>query len=304
MSTTERGLAGPHAGPTWDFEEREPWERGFAAYYRDWIAPELERWQEARRDQERRFRRRLPLLLGAWLVLTLLVAEASGSLAITLTWAILLLIIGGSMARGPIQGVRSRALTAVRDRVMGFFGLRPLHSGKVLESALRAQRLPGGPPPPGLGEQFWGVNEGIGLRLARLQTHPAGRLLDPSVGDIGLILRIEAPDPQIQACSGRWPNPRQEARPPGDPADALSPGLQALSQALGGAALDYARDRDQILIRAHGPLGALDWSRRVESWDPVSEAEQLETAIRALLRSVHAVLGAARLLAHPHFEKL
>lgn len=303
MSTAEQGLERPRAAPAWTFEEREPWEHGFAAYYRDWIAPELERWQQVRRAQERRFRRRLPLLLGAWLVLALLVAEASGSLPITLTWAILLLIVGGSMARGPIQQARSHALTAVRDRVMGFFGLRPLRSGKVLVSALRAQRFPGEAPPHDLGQQFWGVHQGIGLRLASLRARRGGPP-EPLEGGLGLVLRIEAPAPGVRPCTGRWPRTREEAGPPGNTDDPLAPGLHALSQALGGVVLDFARDRDQILIRAHGPLAGLDWSRPLESWDPQSEGEPLETAIRGLLRSVHAMLGAARLLAHPSDEKI
>ena len=303
MRTIDGGLDGMGPEHPWTFEERHPWERGFAAYARDWIAPELARWQDARRAKERGFRRRLPLLLGLWLALTLLVAEASGSLPVTLTWAVLLLIVGGSLARGPLHGVRTRALRSLRDRVMGFFGLRPLSSGKVLESALRAHRLSGDAGRLELVEQFWGVHQGIGLRLAILRRRTEARP-DPAGTDLGLGLLIELPEARLEPCTGRWPAPREGTAPSADSGNPLEPGLIELSRALGGATLDYARDRGQILILSDRPLDALEWPRRVEALDPETEADQIEAAMRELLRSLHLVLGAALLLVRTSCEKI
>ena len=305
MRAIDGGLDSMDPEHPWTFEERHPWERGFAAYAQDWVAPELARWQDARQAKERGFRRRLPLLLGLWLTLTLLVAEASGSLPVTLTWAVLLLIVGGSLARGPLNGVRTRALRSLRDRVMGFFGLRPLSSGKVLESALRTHRLLGDSTRLEVAEQFWGVHGGIGLRLAVLRTRGEARP-DRSGTDpgLGLAILIEVPEARLEPRTGRWPVPQGGTAPSADPEDPFGLGLGELSRALGDATLDYAREHNQILILSHRPLEALEWARRVEALDPQSEAEQIESAMRELLRSLHLVLGAARLLVHTSCEKI
>ena len=72
---TARPVASNAARSRWEFEERHPWEQGFAGYYRDWIAPELARLEATRRAGEQGFRRWLPLLLAVWLALTLLIAD-------------------------------------------------------------------------------------------------------------------------------------------------------------------------------------------------------------------------------------
>lgn len=279
----------------WEFEERHPWEQGFAGYYRDWIAPELERLEASRRAGEKGFRRRLPLLLAVWLALTLLIAETSGSLPITLTWAVVLLIVGGALARRPETRARASALRSVRDRVMGFFGLRPLASLRTLESSLRTHGLPKGEAAPALEEQFWGVRQGIGLRLARL----APRTGAP--GHPGLVLLIEADGADTRTLSGHRP---------GDPVvqpehanGGMEQGLASLSRALGGATLDYARDRNRTLVVARPRFDPLDWPFPEEGPEPKREAAEIEAAMRALLGCVHQILESAILIARSDCEK-
>jgi len=293
---TARRMASTAPRSRWEFEERHPWEQGFAGYYRDWIIPELERWEATRRAGEQGFRRWLPLLLAAWLALTLLIAETSGSLPITLIWAVVLLIVGGALARGLETRARASALRSVRDRVMGFFGLRPLASLRTLESLLRTHGLPKGEAAPALGEQFWGVHQGIGLRLARL-TPPTGAPRRP-----GLVLLIEA--------DGADARPLPAHRPDGPTAQpehatgGMEQGLASLSQALGGATLDYARDRKRILVIAHPRFDPLDWPLPQENPEPQLEADEIEAVMRALLRCLHQILEAALLLARPDCEKI
>lgn len=280
----------------WEFEERHPWEQGFAGYYRDWIAPELEGWEVTRRAGEQGFRRWLPLLLAVWLALTLLIAETSGSLPITLTWAVLLLIVGGALARGPETRARASALRSVRDRVMGFFGLRPLASLRTLESLLRTHGLPNGEAAPVLGEQFWGVHQGIGLRLARL-TQPTG-----SPRRLGLVLLIEADGADTQPLSRHRPD--GPAAEPERATGGMEQGLASLSKALGGATLDHARDGNRILVIAYPRFDPLDWPLPEESPEPQLEADEIEAVMRAQLRCLHQILEAALLLARPDYEKI
>jgi hypothetical protein len=154
-------------------------------------------------------------------------------------------------------------------------------------------------------EQFWGVHEGIGLRLAVLrmrgEARPDRTGTDPG---LGLALLIEAPEARLEPRTGRWPEPRARTAPCGDPEDPLARGLGELSLALGDATLNYAQDPGQILILSPRPLEALEWAHRVEALDPQSEAEQIESAMRELLRSLHLVLGAARLLVRTSCEKI
>lgn len=340
MSTTGQRADGSAPRSAWEFTEHYPWERGFAAYFRDWIAPELSRWRAARRARDQGFRRRLPLLTVGWLGLTLLIAETSGSLPITLIWAILLLIVGGTLARGPVNGERIRILNTVRDRVIGYFDLRPLGSGRVLESALRAHGLPRGESPVVVSEQFWGLHRGLAVRLGRLPQHGGGgppfqkdpqrrgigtpahlrqetEDLDAPEGPEWLVLLIESEDLDASPSSGRW-LPGPDGLPAhreglatdilgaarSDCDDGLEQGLQALSRALGGAVLDYAREPSRLLILAHGGLGTLDWSRHVEAWEQGTEEQEIESAIRALLASLHRLLEAAHLLAARDCEKI
>lgn len=289
-------MASNATGSRWEFEERHPWEQGFARYYQDWIAPELERWEVTRRAGEQGFRRWLPLLLAVWLALTLVIAETSGSLPITLTWAVVLLIVGGALARGSETRARASALRSVRDRVMGFFGLRPLASLWTLESLLRTHGLPKGEAAPALGGQYWGVHQGIGFRLARL-TPPTGAPRHPR-----LVLLIEANGADTRPLSAhRTDGPGAQ---PERATDAMERGLASLSKALGGATLDHARDRNRILVIAHPRFYPLDWPLLGESPEPQLEAAEIEAVMRALLRCLHQILEAALLLARPDCEEI
>jgi hypothetical protein len=51
-------------------------------------------------------------------------------------------------------------------------------------------------------------------------------------------------------------------------------------------------------------MDALEWPRRVEALDPETEADEIEAAMRELLRSLHLVLGAAHLLVRTSCEKI
>lgn len=292
---TTRPLDSDREGSRWEFEERHPWERGFAGYCRDWIVPELERWKATQRIGKRGFRWWVPLLLAAWMALILLIAETSGSLPITLTWAVVLFIVGGALARGPETRARASLLRSVRDRVMGFFGLRPLASLRTLSSLLRSHGLANGSSAPVLRDQFWGVHQGIGVRLARLSA-PTG-----VSGHRGVVLLIEADGTGTGRLSGHQPS--GPVALPGNATGAMEPGLAALSRALGGATLDYVRDHKRILVIAHQGLDPLDWALTDENPERGLETHEIEAAMRALLRVLHEVLDAALLLARSDSEK-
>jgi len=321
----------------WQFEERHPWELGFADYLRDWVAPELERIGSLRTAAERLYRRRLALLLGGGIVLILMVAEASGSLPITLLWAVMLVIIGGALAHDPIAASRAQALNAARDRVIGFYGLSPVATHKLLQSELRASGFWDNRTPLTWADQYWGIYRGTPVRLARLRHDSrASAPPEPAIARPSRVRRRLAPDwerrpdrspnalvllmqtgsvrstPWIRHEGGRagegpgevadGPQARLAGAPPALHAGETA-GIDLLADALGGAPFDLACHEDRILILAHADLAALDWARLAEGPDQLdvtSDAASIERPTRVLLKSLHQLLLAAHTLAHAH----
>jgi hypothetical protein len=321
----------------WQFKERHPWELGFADYFRDWVAPELERIGRSRTAAERLYRRRLALLLGGGSVLVLLVAEASGSLPITLLWAVMLVIIGGALAHSPIAASRTHALNAVRDRVIGFYGLSPMATHKLLQSELRASGFWDNRTPITWADQYWGIHRGTPVRLARLRYDSRGSgTPEPASARASRARRRliadwkRRPDRSPNALvllmqTGRarsTPSNRHEGGRPGEGPGELAEGPQTgragalptlhggeaagidlLADALGGAPFDLACDEDRVLILAHADLPALDWARLAEGpdhFDLTSDAASIERPTRVLLKSLHQLLSAAQVLADAH----
>jgi hypothetical protein len=285
LSAVDTRIGNPPPPRPSGFVERAPWEAGFSAYFAEWIAPELERVDLRVADAERRLRRRAPLLIGAWLILTLLVAEASMSVAITLLWAILIGIIGAWMARAPVQALRERAAGPLRDLVLGFFGLRRMTSGDGLARALRASPLAERSTAFQLDEQFWGIHQGMPFRMARLnQAGPGGRASATDRGAAGddqgsgrLVLLIPA-EPAGHPSSGGPPE---------------TDALRLLANALGARRLRHASCPEGLLILAETELRELDWSHLAETWDADAWRGALESAARALLARLDRVLQAA-----------
>lgn len=317
----------------WQFEERHPWELGFADYFRDWVAPELARIGSSRTAAERLYRRRLALLIGGGIVLVLLVAEASGSLPITLLWAVMLVIIGGALAHAPIAASRAQALNAARDRVIGFYGLSPVATHKLLQSELRASGFWDNRTPLTWADQYWGIHRGTTVRLARLRYDSRGTAPpEPAIAEFSRVRRgfladwVRRPDRSPNALvllmqTGRarsTPRIRHEGGRPGELAEgpqagragtlpALhageAAGIDLLADALGGAPFDLACDEDRILILAHADLAALDWARLAEGPDQLdltSDAASIERPTRVLLKSLHQLLSAAHVLANAY----
>lgn len=277
------------------FVERHPWEAGFADEFQHRIVPDLGAAMTRRRRAERLSRRRLPLLLASGAALTLLVAEASGSLPITLFWAVLILILGGWLSRAPVANADERALLAVRDQVAGFFELRHLPPSPFLESTLRGSGLlpPGGRL--GCRGQLWGIRAGQALRIASvtlgqssLSRAEADRDGTPATGagPPGLLIVIE-PAPSALEGGYRGEEARADAR------------LSAVSDALGGAPVRCAQSEGRLLLLADTAIGCWDWSRTGERACGPTGLNDLEPAIRAMLRSVHMALNAAALLGRP-----
>lgn len=312
----------------WQFEERHSWERGFATYYREWVAPEVARLESSQAAGERRYRRRLPVLLGAGIFLTLLVAEASGSLPITLFWAVLLLLIGGGLARAPLAVAREHALNAVRDRVVGFFGLRPLSTRKVLQAELRASGLLKGRTARHWAEQYWGIHCGLPVRLARLSLsspQPLGQgrnstastpiwrgflansRPDPDHSPNATVLLVETKRPwpfpfrrhhERQALAAGAIEPRSRGTNDPSAVEASEPaGIDLLSAALDGAAFDVACYGDRLLVLVYRDLPAFGWSARGEEADSGPDLVSIDGLTRALLKSLHELLSAAHVLA-------
>lgn len=289
----------------WQFEELHPWELGFADYFRDWVAPELKRIGSSRTAAERLYRRRVALLLGGSSVLVLLVAEASGSLPITLLWAVMLVIVGGALAHSPIAASRAKAMNAARDRIIGFYGLSPVLTHKLLQSELRASGFWDNRTPITWADQYWGIHRGTPVRLARLRCDSQGlgppdlaiapasrvrrRLLAdwerrPDRSPNALVLLMQTgrarstptPAPYFRHEGGRGgegpgkvadgPQTRGAGAPPTIHAGAAA-GIDLLADALDGAPFDLACYEDRILILAHADLAALDWVRLAEGPD-------------------------------------
>ncbi len=318
-------------GDPWQFEERQPWELGFADHFRDWVAPELARIGSAGSAGERRYRRRIELLLGGGIVLIVLIAEASGSLPITLIWAALLVIIGGALAHAPVAASRAQALNAVRDRVIGFYGLSPLPMRRQLQRELRASGLWTNRAPVAWAEQYWGIYRGTPVRLAQLRRElggsavpePAiskptpmrhGLLADrdrrPDHAPNALVLLLETGNARSTPCvthnrgrASKWPG-EGERRSQDEWTDARADldssetaGVDVLANALGGAPFDLVCYEDRLLILAHADLPALDWARLAEGLERPGAAS-LERPMRALLESLYRLLSAAHALAN------
>ena len=283
MSAVESRMAGLTYPGQGGSTELAPWESGFADYFADWIAPELERLELGIGAAERRLRRRAPLLIGAWLLLTLLVAEASLSVPITLLWAILIGIIGAWLARAPIHALRERAVEPLRDRVLGFFGLERLDSGDTLTKALRASPLAERTAAFGLVDQFWGIHQGMPFRMALLTGH-GGR------GRSG---------PGREAAGPRVSGPLVILIPAGAAAHARSAGtadsdaIRRLADALGTSRMRHAVCPQGLLIVADNGPPELDWSHLAETWDADAWRRSVDSTARALVARLHLVLEAA-----------
>jgi hypothetical protein len=263
--------------------ERPAWESGFADYFAEWIAPELERLELGVSAAERRLRRRAPLLILAWLLLTLLVAEASLSVPITLLWAILIGMLGAWLARAPIHALRERAVEPLRDRVLGFFGLERLDSGDTLIKALRASPLAERTAALGLDDHFWGIHQGMPFRMARLtrqQDHGragAGRAATGQRPSGPLVLLIPAGSATRASPAGA----------------ADSDAIRVLAEALGTRRMRHAVCPQGLLIVADSEPPELDWSHLAETWDAHAWRGSVDAAARALAARLHLVLEAA-----------
>ena len=283
------------------FVERHPWEAGFADEFQQRIAPDLAAAMARRRRAERHSRRRLPLLIASGVALTLLVAEASGSLPITLFWAVLILILGGWLARAPVANADERALLAVRDQIAGFFELRHLPPSPFLESTLRGSGLlpPGGRL--GCRGQLWGIRAGQALRIANVTLGRASASRAEAdqegapatgAGTPSLLIVIEpAPSAVEGGYRGEEAHRTQDSR--------VDDRLTAAAEALGGPPVRCAQSEGRLLLLADTPIGCWDWSRTGEQACGPTGLNDLEPAIRAMLRSVHMALHAAALLGRP-----
>jgi len=317
----------PGLAPGSGFEEREPWELGFSAYYDQWVRPELARLERLAAVAQRRDRWRARLLLAAGVLLVMLVAEASASVPITLLWAALLAIIGGGLAQSSRDTSRDRALAVLRDRVIGFFGLRPMPIHRRLETQMKACGLWRSQARLTWAEQYWGLYQGTPVHWARLRwgPGPVGKQApeteapspgvsqvqahgQPDAGTHALVLLVRTAVSRSSQMEGQGLGREGcEAATSGQAAGALglggqpegpavAAGLDALSDALAGAPLDVAWDGDGVLVLAHGDLPGFDW-RRLAEGSGLPDAAEIQRLTRPLLASLHRLLSAATLLA-------
>ncbi len=306
MATQPKNSEG--AAEPWRFIERHPWEAGFADYFRECIVPDLQDAETQRQIAERRYRRRLPLAATAGVIFTLLIAEASGSLPITLFWAIVLVILGSWLAQKPVSASRERSLLSIRDRVAGFFGLRYLPAGHALESELHASGLLPQGATLDCGGQLWGIHEGTPVHLARVAVAagPSMPSAPQAQSPLTPSVRLNGAERVTGGLAGARP-----AEPLPGPALLIQIGASATNEgAVAKARLGLvanlfadvpvycATNRGRILLLVQVDPGAWDWTYLAEQGAAAGMTTELEQAIRAMLHSLHTALLAARLLKH------